>query len=535
MAATEFPTYDRLMQPTMDALRAHGGQASNQQIYDWVAAYLNLAPEVMAQPHKSGSSLSEVEYRLMWSRTYLRKVGLIDSPMRGVWTLTPLGFATHRIRAGDIVKAVKKHMQMDKTPVSYDSDEHSASADAYPSQIENDGDVASSISPTPNFPHYSEARHFLRILDGVSYALYREMSNALYEQRGNPQEQVDWTNPDGWISLRLTGDAAKLATKFWLESGHRVNPRYTRGIWYLAMRHALLERRGEQLAVTSTGWEFVEQPLGSLEARIDHIEGVMVVLRLVADRGPARRSDIFDDYAHYCRTHTTIRSDSAIKSFLYNRLVNLIDRQLIIGRGQRYEVTEKGLAYLRQFAEYIPGSHVQNDQQADIQVLAKQLSEGARKELYDYLLEMNPFAFESLIKRLMEEIGYTEVTKTSDTNDKGVDVVAHIELGITSVREVIQVKRHKGAINRVTLDQLRGSLYRFNAVRGTIITTGHFTKGAQDAAFERGAPPITLIDGEKLVDLLIDKELGVKKNTVHYYEFSSDDLVQMNGEEAPIV
>jgi restriction system protein len=174
---------------------------------------------------------------------------------------------------------------------------------------------------------------------------------------------------------------------------------------------------------------------------------------------------------------------------------------------------------------------VQNHQEANIHALAKQLQDCARSELHTYLLDMDPFKFESLIKLLLEAIGYTDVIKTSNTNDKGVDVVANIELGITSVREVVQVKRHRGGINRITLDQLRGSLHRFNAVRGTIISTGHFSKGASDAAFERGAAPITLIDGDKLLDLLIDTELGVKKTTVSYYEFAPEAFAQLDEQE----
>jgi restriction system protein len=54
------------------------------------------------------------------------------------------------------------------------------------------------------------------------------------------------------------------------------------------------------------------------------------------------------------------------------------------------------------------------------------------------------------------------------------------------------------------LDALRSSLYRFQAVRGIIITTAGFSKGAMQAAFEAGAPPITLIDGSKLMDLLTE-------------------------------
>jgi len=87
---------------------------------------------------------------------------------------------------------------------------------------------------------------------------------------------------------------------------------------------------------------------------------------------------------------------------------------------------------------------------------------------------------------------YIDVKMTSPVNDKGVDVLAKIEVGISSLKEVIQVKRHRGNLGRKVLDLLRGSLHRFDAVRGTIITTSGFSSGAKQAAHERGdAPPIT--------------------------------------------
>lgn len=80
------------------------------------------------------------------------------------------------------------------------------------------------------------------------------------------------------------------------------------------------------------------------------------------------------------------------------------------------------------------------------------------------------------------------------------------------------------------LDQLRGSLHRFNAVRGTIITTRRFSKGVEEAAFERGAAPITLIDGDKLLDLLFENQIGVTKRQVEYWEFAAEKLAQFKGE-----
>ena len=123
---------------------------------------------------------------------------------------------------------------------------------------------------------------------------------------------------------------------------------------------------------------------------------------------------------------------------------------------------------------------------------------------------MDPRRFETLVCELLECMGYDEIHLTPSQNDMGIDVIANIELGITSVREVVQVKRQHRAIHRPVLDALRGSLHRFDAVRGTLITTSSFSKGTRAAAFERGAAPVTLIDGARLIDLLMAHELGVK-------------------------
>jgi restriction system protein len=48
------------------------------------------------------------------------------------------------------------------------------------------------------------------------------------------------------------------------------------------------------------------------------------------------------------------------------------------------------------------------------------------------------------------------------------------------------------------------------ADKGIIITTGSFTAEARREASRDGVPPIELIDGEKLVEMLEDLELGLK-------------------------
>jgi restriction system protein len=517
----------------MDALRACSGQASNAEITAHVIPALDLPPETVNQPHKEGSDLTELEYRLMWTRTYLRHFGLIDSPQRGVWRLTETGWRTISLDTREIVRTVRRQLdaarQVQDGQAPFDIEAVVLPTTESPAPAS--GEVLR--SPTPLFPTYANARHFLRILDGVNSDTYQSMASAIWDQRGNPQEQVDWSNPDEWITQRLSGSDRTLAQRIWEESQKLLNPRHTRGCWYFAMKHSLMARSsGGVLHITERGRAFLDNAVGKLAAEIDEYEGVLVVLQLVAEQGLARRSALLPGYGEYSRSQTTFQSENVLKTSLYDRLRNLIHRGLVLARGNSYEVTESGLAHLERYAALAPNQMKPASKGPDLLRTALALSDEARSQLRTYLLEMNSYKFEELVKLLLEEMGYENVITTSPTNDKGVDVVGTIELGISAVREVIQVKRHRGTISRPVLDQLRGSLHRFNAVRGTIITTGRFSKGVEVAAFETGAAPITLIDGEKLLDLLLKNEIGVNKRQVSYYEFAPEKLAQFESAAA---
>ena len=58
-----------------------------------------------------------------------------------------------------------------------------------------------------------------------------------------------------------------------------------------------------------------------------------------------------------------------------------------------------------------------------------------------------------------------------------------------------------------TVREFRGAMAQ-RGDNGIFITTGVFTERARDEA-KRGGAPIDLIDGDRLCDLLRDKQLGV--------------------------
>jgi len=141
----------------------------------------------------------------------------------------------------------------------------------------------------------------------------------------------------------------------------------------------------------------------------------------------------------------------------------------------------------------------------------KRYNDSQTERLRECLGKMPPYRFEMLVKDLLEAMDYEDVEVTKQSGDKGIDVVANFQFGITRIREVVQVKRWQDSITRPTIDQLRGALPYHQALRGAIITLGHFSKGCTEAALYPGAAPITLIDGDMLVDLLLKHEVGVGK------------------------
>ncbi len=102
------PTFDALFAPVLAALRALGGSGSVEEIYAKTIELAGISEEVASQLHDSDKgNMTEVGYRLAWTRTYLRKYGLLENSSRGVWSLTAKGNSTNKVDAAEIVKAVR--------------------------------------------------------------------------------------------------------------------------------------------------------------------------------------------------------------------------------------------------------------------------------------------------------------------------------------------------------------------------------------------------------------------------------------------
>ena len=117
------PPYDALMNPLLHVLKALGGSGTSEEINAKVIEAVGLSDEQLEIIHDpERGSQTEVEYRLAWARTYLKRYGVIDNSSRGVWALTAKGREIDEVSP----QAVKRYMaaeQRKKVHVDGEKDE----------------------------------------------------------------------------------------------------------------------------------------------------------------------------------------------------------------------------------------------------------------------------------------------------------------------------------------------------------------------------------------------------------------------------
>jgi restriction system protein len=132
-----------------------------------------------------------------------------------------------------------------------------------------------------------------------------------------------------------------------------------------------------------------------------------------------------------------------------------------------------------------------------------------KQTLLGTLKDMDPIGFERLAMRLLREAGFRNVEVTQRSGDGGIDGMGVYRMSLVSFPTYFQCKRYKGSVSAGTVRDFRGAMTG-RGEKGLVITTGTFTSSARDEATRDGAPPIDLVDGEELCDLLKRYELGVQ-------------------------
>ena len=129
--------------------------------------------------------------------------------------------------------------------------------------------------------------------------------------------------------------------------------------------------------------------------------------------------------------------------------------------------------------------------------------------LFGVLKSMEPSAFERLSMRLVKEAGFRNVEVLGKSGDGGIDGVGVYKVSLVSFPTYFQCKRYAGSVPPSAVRDFRGAMSG-RGEKGILITTGTFTRDAKAEAVRDGAPPVDLIDGDELCDLLLEYGIGIR-------------------------
>jgi hypothetical protein len=173
-----------------------------------------------------------------------------------------------------------------------------------------------------------------------------------------------------------------------------------------------------------------------------------------------------------------------------------------------------------------------NIRRNEIEHIVAKNNAAVKDRLLGQLRQMDPYAFEQLVGALLSSIGFEDVAVVGRSGDGSIDVTAELTVGgVTRVKTAVQVKRWKENVPDKIVRELRGGLQTDQ--RGLVITTGGFTKPSLDEAKAANKVPISLMDGSRLADLLLENQIGVTAKELTYFVIDLDQLEELDATPAP--
>jgi restriction system protein len=147
-----------------------------------------------------------------------------------------------------------------------------------------------------------------------------------------------------------------------------------------------------------------------------------------------------------------------------------------------------------------------------------------KSELLEKLKAIDPYYFEKVILILLKKMGYGEFIETSKSGDGGIDgIINEDKLGLDKI--YIQAKRYED--NKVREKDIRNFIGAMSGdtTKGVFVTTSTFDKGAIQKAHD-AHHTIILIDGNKLVDLMHQFDVGVQIKSSYTVKILDDDFFE---------
>jgi restriction system protein len=113
------PTFDELMWPALNAMKALGGSATHEELLDKVIELEHIPGPIQNLMHTDRQT--KIGYNLAWAKTYLGKVGAFENPSHGVWAITKKGTVLSQEDVKHIPVEVRKLAKLQKEKKNQES------------------------------------------------------------------------------------------------------------------------------------------------------------------------------------------------------------------------------------------------------------------------------------------------------------------------------------------------------------------------------------------------------------------------------
>lgn len=191
---SDLPTYDELLIPTVKAIIELGGSGTIEEINSKVYEIANLADEVLLIPHGEKGTTNEVDYRIAWSRTYLKKFGLLENSTRGIWALSKADIDIDKLDQNEIVRTVREQDKLSQPKAKSPESKADQIVDEVTEEVDNTDEWKEKL---------------LNLLYGISPSAFERLAQRLLRESGFFQVEVTGKAGDGGIDgkgiVRVSG------------------------------------------------------------------------------------------------------------------------------------------------------------------------------------------------------------------------------------------------------------------------------------------------------------------------------------------
>jgi restriction system protein len=255
---------------------------------------------------------------------------------------------------------------------------------------------------------------------------------------------------------------------------------------------------------------------------------------------PSGQQELFDNRVGWARTY--LKKAGLIES-TRRGFFRVSNRGLEILQQKPSMINKTYLERFSEFNEFLQIRHKMTSEKAESEVDTENTPEESlanayqrlRNELADDLLQqlksVSSNQFEQIVIDVLVAMGYggsrEDATKAlGGPHDEGIDgTIKEDKLGLEVI--YVQAKKWEATVGRPEIQKFAGALLGQRSRKGIFITTSDFSREDMDYPSHIDSK-IILIDGQQLVQSMIDHNVGVTKSAT--YEIKKLDMDYFTGD-----